>query len=178
LAHAAACARCARRMAGEKMLSEVIAAANAGDSGKQAPPHVGKMVLESFRERKIAGRRRRQVWIRRGVTGAVAAMLLVGSALMLRKASEPPAARGDVPPVISDAGTDGADAGDEVTTDFIPLSYDPVPAGTTSLVRVQMPRTALSAFGLPVNEDRMEDLVEADLLLDENGLTRAVRFVE
>jgi len=97
---------------------------------------------------------------------------------MLRKASEPPAARGDVPPVISDAGTDGADAGDEVTTDFIPLSYDPVPAGTTSLVRVQMPRTALSAFGLPVNEDRMEDLVEADLLLDENGLTRAVRFVE
>jgi len=46
------------------------------------------------------------------------------------------------------------------------------------VVRVQLPREALIAFGLPVNEDRTEDLVQADLLLDEDGLTRAVRFVE
>jgi len=76
-------------------------------------------------------------------------------------------------PVDNDAAT-----GDEVTTDFIPLSYDPAPAGATSVVRVELPRAALSAFGLPVNEDRMEDLVRADLLLDQDGLTRAVRFVE
>jgi len=174
LVHADGCARCARRLASEKVLSDAVAAVIAEDASKRAPHYVGKMLLEGFRERKAAGRRRRGVWIRRAVTGAVAAMLLMGSAMMLRKTAPAPAVRGDVAaPVDDDAAT-----GDEVTTDFIPLSYDPAPAGATSVVRVELPRAALIAFGLPVNEDRMEDLVQADLLLDQDGLTRAVRFVE
>jgi hypothetical protein len=135
------------------------------------------MLLEGFRERRTAGQRRRRAWIKRIVTGAVAAMLLIGSALLLRKA-EPPVVRGTVAAPVDDEATGAAETGDEVTTDFIPLSYDPAPPGTTRVVRVQLPREALIAFGLPVNEDRTEDLVQADLLLDEDGLTRAVRFVE
>jgi len=178
LAHADHCARCAHRLASERMLSETVAAAIADDAAKQAPPHVSKMLLEGFRERKIAGQRRRHSWIRWGVSGAVAAMLLIGSALMLRKAAETPEVRGTVAAPVDDEATGLADTGDEVTTDFIPLNYDPAPAGTTSVVRVQLPRTALIAFGLPVNEDSAEDVIQADLLLDEDGLTRAVRFVE
>jgi hypothetical protein len=71
-----------------------------------------------------------------------------------------------------------AEAGDEVMTDFIPVVYDPAPIGRGRLVRVDLPRAALVAFGLPVNEDRNEELVQADLLLDDDGLMRAVRFVE
>ena len=178
LAHADHCVRCAHRLASERMLSDTIAAAIADDAAKQAPAHVSKMLLEGFRERKIAGERRRHTWIRWGVTGAVAAMLLVGSALMLRKAAETPVVRGTVAAAVDDDAASASDTGDEVATDFIPLNYDPAPAGTTSVVRVQLPREALTAFGLPVNEDRTEDLVQADLLLDEDGLTRAVRFVE
>jgi len=174
LAHAESCARCGRRLASEKVLSDAAAAVIAEDATKRAPQYVGKMLMEGFRERKSASQRRRGVWIRRAVTGAVAAMLLMGSAIMLRKTAPAPAVRVDVAaPVDDDTAT-----GDEVTTDFIPLSYDPAPAGATSVVRVELPRAALSAFGLPVNEDRMEDLVRADLLLDQDGLTRAVRFVE
>jgi len=178
LVHADHCARCSHRLASERALSATVGAAIADDAAKQAPPHVSKMLLEGFRERRIAGRRRRHSWIRWGVTGAVAAMLLIGSALMLRKTAEMPVVRGTVPVAADDEANGVAETGEEVATDFIPLSYDPVPAGTTSVVRVQLPREALIAFGLPVNEDRTEDLVQADLLLDENGLARAVRFVE
>jgi len=178
MAHADSCARCAHRLASERMLSDAVAAAIADDAAKQAPPHVSKMLLEGFRERRIAGQWRRRAWVRRSVIGAVAAMLLIGSALMLRKTAEPPVVRGAVAATVDDEATGAAETGDEVTTDFIPLSYDPAPTGTTSVVRVQLPREALIAFGLPVNEDRTEDLVQADLLLDEDGLTRAVRFVE
>jgi hypothetical protein len=178
LAHADHCARCAHRLASERLLSDTLAAAIAEDAARQAPAHVSKMLLEGFRERKIADERRRHSWIRWGVTGAVAAMLLIGSAIMLRKSSEMPVVRGTVAAPVDDEAAGVADTGEEVATEFIPLSYDPAPAGTTSVVRVQLPREALTAFGLPVNEDRTEDLVQADLLVDEDGLTRAVRFVE
>jgi len=178
LAHADHCARCAHRLASERALSDTIAAAIADDAVKQAPAHVSKMLLEGFRERKIAGERRRHSWIRWGVTGAVAAMLLIGSAMMLRKTTDTAVGRGAVAASVDDDATGTSDTGDEVATEFIPLSYDPAPAGATSVVRVELPREALAAFGLPVNEDRTEDLVQADLLLDEDGLTRAVRFVE
>lgn len=178
LAHADSCPRCGRRLASEIMLSEAMSAVIADDGAKQAPPYVGKMLLEGLRERKVAGQRQRLVWIKRCVTGAVAAMLLIGSAMMLHKTAETPQGHGAVAVPADEEVTGVADTGDEVTTDFIPLNYDPAPAGTTSVVRVELPRTALIAFGLPVNEDRTEDVIQADLLLDEDGLTRAVRFVE
>lgn len=178
LAHADACARCARRLVSERMLSDTVASAIAVDAAKQAPAHVGRMLMGALRERKITGQRLRRIRIRRGVTGAIAAMLLIGTAMILRKTTEPPAARGGVAASVDDDAVSATDTGDEVTTDFIPLDSDPAPAGRTSLVRVQLPRTALLAFGLPVNEDRFEDVVQAEYLVDENGLTRAVRFVE
>lgn len=176
LAHVDACLRCARRLVMERILSDTVAGAIAEDTGKQAPAYVHKMLLQGCRERKIAVRERRRVWIWRGAAGTVAAMLLIGSAMMLRRVETPSPRGTEAPveePVIGVAYTN-----DEVTTDFIPLRFDPAPPGSTSVVRVQLPRTALLAFGLPLNEDRNGDLIQADLLLDENGLAQAVRFVE
>jgi hypothetical protein len=72
----------------------------------------------------------------------------------------------------------------EYTTDFFPLSYSddqkPVESGEVirlRVVRVQMPRPALIAFGLPVNIERADVPVKADLLVGEDGLARAIRFV-
>ena len=45
-------------------------------------------------------------------------------------------------------------------------------------MRVRLPRTALAAFGFPVNEDNMEQAVKADVVLGEDGLARAVRVVK
>jgi hypothetical protein len=40
-----------------------------------------------------------------------------------------------------------------------------------------MPRSALVSLGLPVNVVRADVPVEADLLVGEDGLARAIRFV-
>ncbi len=178
LVHAGTCARCARRLANERMLNDTVAAAVKEDSGKQAPPCVGKMLMETLREQKLASQRRRRIWVLRGVSAAVAAMLLIGSGILLRRSWETPAMRGHAAVSVDTEAAGAAETGEEVVTDFIPLDDGPAPTGATSVVRVQLPREALTAFGLPVNEDRTEDLVQADLLLDEDGLTRAVRFVE
>ena len=68
----------------------------------------------------------------------------------------------------------------EIATDFIPLSY----MSTASLqdggqiVRVQLPRSALANFGLPVNMDRYNEKVKADVLFGVDGTARAIRFVQ
>ena len=67
----------------------------------------------------------------------------------------------------------------EYATDFFPLSYggDQRPMESGEVIRVQMPRSALIAFGLPVNVERADVPVKADLLVGEDGLARAIRFV-
>ncbi|MBA3768126.1 MAG: hypothetical protein H0W99_14330, partial [Acidobacteria bacterium] len=69
-------------------------------------------------------------------------------------------------------------AGD-IATDFIPLTYG-ASQGTMDgghVVRVELPRTALAQFGLPVNAERSSEPVTADVLLGDDGLARAIRFV-
>lgn len=67
----------------------------------------------------------------------------------------------------------------EFTTDFIPLNYEAamMPPERGRVVRVELPRSALAAFGLPVNIDRANERVKADVVLGEDGLARAIRFV-
>ena len=68
----------------------------------------------------------------------------------------------------------------EIATDFIPLGY----MNTASLqdggqiVRVKLPRSALANFGLPVNMDRYNEKVKADVLFGVDGTARAIRFVQ
>ncbi|HEX7315215.1 MAG TPA: hypothetical protein VF297_14910 [Pyrinomonadaceae bacterium] len=67
----------------------------------------------------------------------------------------------------------------EVATEFIPL----VQAGPYTqseeghLVRVELPRSALASFGLPVNAEAAGDRVKADVLMGQDGIARAIRFV-
>lgn len=68
----------------------------------------------------------------------------------------------------------------EIATDFIPLSYMST-AGLQDggqIVRVQLPRAALANFGLPVNMDRYNEKVKADVLLGVDGTARAIRFIQ
>jgi hypothetical protein len=67
----------------------------------------------------------------------------------------------------------------EYATDFFSLAYDndqnPMQRG--QVIRVQMPRSALITFGFPVNIERADTTVKADLLVGEDGMARAIRFV-
>ncbi|HEX8294403.1 MAG TPA: hypothetical protein VF570_21790 [Pyrinomonadaceae bacterium] len=67
----------------------------------------------------------------------------------------------------------------EVATEFIPLvqggPYAQAEEG--HLVRVELPRSALASFGLPVNAESQGGRVKADVLMGEDGVARAIRFV-
>jgi hypothetical protein len=67
----------------------------------------------------------------------------------------------------------------EETTEFIPTiqGSDSAPLSSGQVVRVMVPKSAMSYFGLPVNVDRANERVAADVLLGEDGLARAIRFV-
>ena len=68
----------------------------------------------------------------------------------------------------------------EIATDFIPLSYmsEASLQDGGQIVRVQLPRSALANFGLPVNMDRYNEKVKADVLFGVDGTARAIRFVQ
>ena len=66
----------------------------------------------------------------------------------------------------------------EITTDFFPMmgnSSEPLESGR--MVRVELPRSALVSFGLPMNMERAHEPIKADVLLGDDGMARALRFV-
>ena len=65
----------------------------------------------------------------------------------------------------------------EVVTDFFPL-MNPAPSfGRGQMLRVQLRAAAMQTVGLPVREEHLDDLVQADVLVGEEGMPRAIRFV-
>jgi hypothetical protein len=68
----------------------------------------------------------------------------------------------------------------EIATDFFPVGD-----GSASnlqdggqLMRVELPRSTMARFGLPVNTARANERVKADVLVSADGLARAIRFVQ
>jgi hypothetical protein len=66
----------------------------------------------------------------------------------------------------------------EVVTDFFPLMDSAPPFDRGEILHVQLPATAMQAVGLPVGDDHLADQVQADVLVGEEGLPRAIRFVK
>lgn len=68
----------------------------------------------------------------------------------------------------------------EIATEFLPLgsmSEASLQDGG-QIVRVELPRSALANFGFPVNMDRYNERVKADLVVGMDGLAHAIRFVQ
>jgi hypothetical protein len=65
----------------------------------------------------------------------------------------------------------------EIVTDFFPLMDVAPPLGRGELLRVAVPASAMRSVGLPVREDRLDEPVQADVLIGEEGMVRAIRFV-
>ena len=67
---------------------------------------------------------------------------------------------------------------EEIVTDFFPLLDPAPPFQRGQMLRIQVPASAMQMVGLPVHEDRLSDPVQADVLIGEEGLPRAIRFVK
>jgi len=67
----------------------------------------------------------------------------------------------------------------EIVSDFIPLTYlaESTEVESGVVVRVRVPRSMLTRMGLPINAEITEETVLADVALGDDGLARAIRFV-
>ena len=66
----------------------------------------------------------------------------------------------------------------EIATDFMPLGDLSSLQDGGQIVRVKLRRSTLVRFGLPVNMDRFNENVKADVLVGSDGLAHAIRFVQ
>jgi len=67
----------------------------------------------------------------------------------------------------------------EIATDFFLINYGAVPlAEGGRVVRLLVPRSAMAKYGLPVNMDRANEPVKADVILGLDNLPQAIRFVQ
>lgn len=234
LAHSATCESCARRLAGEKLLTGGLQAL-ADEMKLSAPPDrvQQNLILELAKQKFLpqrAGSRPRRRYL------AVAAAILLAAALGIagyKMTNVPPVdsqAHSNPPtevqtpiasttpvkelvktstttanpkrsPIVTrkqrvlksrpDASRQstfvtvvvGAIADPEaaeVASPYMPLGYTN-PANIqdgAQVVRVELPRYAMARFGLPVNMERYDERVKADVWLGADGLARAIRFVQ
>jgi hypothetical protein len=87
-------------------------------------------------------------------------------------ATRPGAGRLRRPAPLIKNGADGAGQ-------FFPLTFvaRSGPAEFVRTVRIEISRSTLMAMGLPVNIDRGEGLIKADVIIGEDGVARAVRLI-
>jgi hypothetical protein len=67
---------------------------------------------------------------------------------------------------------------EETTTDYLPLTYSGDQTTSGVVVRVEIPRSTLLAMGLPMNSERGNTLVKADVVVGDDGVPRAIRLVQ
>lgn len=153
----------------DRILSETLRAIAEDDRRVGASPHVRQRLLIDVES--IARGRRARVWIGQLAlaAGLVTAVVLPVWYGALRPSDDGQRARGE-----RIAGT-----AREETTEFFPLPYSEVPAPGGYMVRMQVPRSALTSFGVTgfgVPGDASPTVL-AEVLVGGDGLARAVRFV-
>lgn len=67
-------------------------------------------------------------------------------------------------------------AATEISSDFIALSYARNPE-SGQLVRVKVPRSMMVSLGLVASVEQPTSLVDAEVVVGDDGLTRAIRFI-
>ena len=63
--------------------------------------------------------------------------------------------------------------------EYLPLTYlsDATAMESGTVVRVELSRSALISLGVPVQPDRTDELLKADVVLGDDGVARAIRLV-
>ena len=148
-------------------MSDPFDALNKADEPMTASPGVEARLRQEVRARAT---RRSPISAVSLAIAASLAMIIGASAWFLRDAT-----RLDVPQPQA-----LSDAAGESLTGFVPLGYNRIPAGPTHIVRLEVPRTALASFGLlsmDATGSPESETVLADVIIGDDGLARAVRFV-
>ena len=192
--HMSKCSHCAALYENWLALREDLRALGAETSAAEAPSRVEMRLRQEFRTRhRTVKTRRTAVILGWSLAAAAALFLIVASVNWRRHHDENLAgnqthvqkaiAQQDSHMLPSEGASATSDPGTVLMAsnsgDFtlLPDSMPPLPEDAT-VVRVEMQRAALGAFGLTVNEEHAGDWIQVDLLVGDDGLPQAVRLPE
>jgi hypothetical protein len=199
--HAETCEACAARLAEARALALALADVAQSASREEAPEHVEALLMVRFREQyrgmervRYRERQRRLRWAEwASLAAAAAALLAVGAWNFSRGRVNVPKGNPSAD-VASTAGSNGSNASgtgsvatagttamaDDASSDFVPVPYAEGLSQDDGglVVRVSMTRSALGNLGYPVDEINGGDVIQADVLVGEDGWPRAVRLVQ
>jgi hypothetical protein len=151
----------------DPVLTAALRALAEDEAAAGASPMVEARLLEEVRS--IARARQRRIY---AASFAVAAVLILAVAM--------PVWRAIARRPLTDRMAHVAVPAGEVATAFLPLRYGSVPMTGGQMVRMEVPERALASFGLAsgvVLDGSSSRTVWADVIVGEDGLARAVRFV-
>jgi hypothetical protein len=155
-------------------MKELLRALAESDREKEAPPEVEVRLRAAFRRKH-----RRRVWPYFAAAAAVATVLLIRipkpqtMEIAVVTPSVPVLPVAEKPIAVHQKRRPPR----EIVTEFYPLMEDPMPFENGELLRVSLPAAAMRSVGVPVSEDRLTEMVQADVLVGQEGLARAIRFV-
>ncbi len=180
--HLRECPACAAAHERERRLAAGLKALRPLWRRTEAPEHIERRLVAEFRRSfHPAPPPRKSGWIPAMAWGVGVAATVV-LALALVQSRQPQPLRTAPPRAIELAAADAADPADAALSygeGFIPLpnAEQIDPEEEVDMVRVAVPRSAIAAMGIPVNEDAAPEQVEADVVLGADGMARAVRVL-
>ena len=172
--------------------------------GKEASPAALEHVLGAFRARQQQ-RRRRSFWM--GALAAAAVLIVAFATRALLRQPEIPAPIAAIehsgpprlpvvgpPPVLVAAEKPKAAVRKhrprpvkaapvqvaETWSDFVAVPYAPPLNGSEGgkVLRLQMPRATLQAYGFSMPVDRIFDRMNTEVMVGQDGVVRAIRFAK
>jgi anti-sigma factor RsiW len=185
--HAAACPSCAALQESWQTARIALQALRETTRDAETPQRVEMRLRHEFRTRHRTARARSAAMLTAWALAAVAVLFASVSWWNWRLAQTQRAeisARNTVKtnalapaPLGTDASEEATLVADNEASDFTLLPGSlPQDVDDSAIVRVGMQRGALSALGLPVNEERVSDWIQVDLLVGQDGLPKAVRL--
>jgi hypothetical protein len=183
--HLQECPACARRAARHEELAVGLKALGAQMRRVEAPARVERALVAAFRGQAALGAppERGSWWLAGAWAIALAATVLLAVALV--RPHEPQRSRRNSVRSLTqlaelqmpaDASASDADGDGE----FLPMPNAELvgPNDEINLVRIEVPRSAMIPLGFEVPAERAAETVEADVMLDAEGVARAVRFLD
>jgi hypothetical protein len=201
--HVSQCAVCQSRVDGETALTTALGQVRMAQESIEAPQRLNDALMTAFdaRHARVPHRWKHLYWAIPAAAAILVGIVLSRSArveerplaklpetrVVLQPAPQRPAAiEEDVEPAVAlrtaprrTQPVRAAASSNARVTEFIPLRFGkPVEAGEQIQVfRMQMRRSELMRLGLPVAPDAASAYIQADVLLGEDGLAKAIRFV-
>jgi len=196
--HVSSCGRCAALQSSWQEARMELRALAEETSSAQAPARVEMRLRQELRTQHSAWKSR-HIAVAAAWTLAAAAVLIGAVSWVkwrdsqhLAKASHSSAAVADNPSSHGGVSNSNAAAGGfSVDEDSVTLvagnesgNYTLLPGvqpgdiEDSEILRVRMQRSALGAFGLPVNEDLANEWIQVDLVVGDDGSPQAVRLLQ